>query len=484
LLWSGTGTITTVAGNGVYDYTGDGNYSTSASFRIITGVTLDAAGDIYISDFQGYCVRKVTNSNGIVTTVAGTGYSGLGTDGGEGKVATSAQVESPQGVAVDAAGNIYILEATKVRIVTKSNGIITTVAGNDIQGFSGDSGQAAAAKLLNPNTIALDATGNLYINDFGNRRFRVVTSDGVIRTFAGNGALGFNGDGQLAIQAQFQGRAIAVDATGKIFIADGLNHRIRMVTSIDQGIVSTVAGNGVRGYSGDNGKATLAQLDTPGGIAVDAFGNIYIADSNNHCIRMVTMSDGIITTVAGTCGSKGFSGDGGLPTSALLKYPASIAVDSSGRIYFSDRDNFRVRMFDSPLVPSSSPTAPPSFIPSPSPSMPPTAPPSSSPSSAPSVTPTAPPSSSPSSAPSVTPTAPPSSSPSSAPSVTPTAPPSSTASPTASPTMFQTAACNTKSPVFTPAEPSRKPITKCTAKPSKKCQCKTRPGVDKEKENE
>jgi trimeric autotransporter adhesin len=460
-----------VAGDGAYDYRGDGELATSASFKVILGVAVDAAGDIYISDFQGHCVRKVTKSDGIVTTVAGTGFNGDGISG-DGQSATSVSVNNPSGVAVDAAGNIYIVENHRVRIVTKSDGVINGVAGTGVDGFLGDGGQATAAQLSYPSAIALDATMNIYINDFRNFRFRVVTrSDGKINTFAGYGVYGFDGDGYLATEAKFDGKGIAVDVIGNIYIADGVNNRIRMVTKSIGGIVSTVVGTGVSGYSGDGGKATLATLRFPTGIAVDALGNIYIADTNNHCIRMVTKLDGIITTVAGTCGVKGFSGDGFPATTALLNFPSSVAVDLTGSIIISDRGNGRVRMFDLPFAPSSSPTASPTSSPSSEPSVSPTALPSSSPSSEPSASPTASPSSSPSSEPSVSPTASPSSSPSSEPSL----------SRTASPTMLQTVPCKSKSPVLLTPSPSRKPTAKCTSRPSMPVKNKRKPNPRKDK---
>jgi trimeric autotransporter adhesin len=256
------------------------------------------------------------------------GYSG---DGG---LATLAVLYGPSGVAVDASGNIYIADSGnhRIRLVTKSTGIITTVVGTGSYGYSGDGGLATSAALFYPYGVAVDASGNIYITDYIYHRIRLVTkSTGIITAMAGNETVGYSGDGGQATSATFiSPNGVAVDASGNIYIADTYNHRIRLVTT-STGIITTVAGNGTRGYIGDGGLATSATFISPYGVAVDASGNIYISDSGNHRIRLVTKSTGIITTMAGK-GSFGDSGDGGLATSAKLYYPYHVAVDASGNI--------------------------------------------------------------------------------------------------------------------------------------------------------
>jgi trimeric autotransporter adhesin len=246
------------------------------------------------------------------------------------------------------------------------------VAGSGSLGSSGDGGQATSASLNYPRGVAVDASGNIYIADTYNNRIRMVTkSTGIISTVAGDGTQEYKGDGGPATSAiLYYPASIAVDALGNIYIADSSNYRIRMVTK-STGIISTVAGSGSSGSSGDGGQATSATLNSPYGVAVDASGNIYIADSSNNRIRMVTKSTGIISTVAGS-GPYGYSGDGGQATSAVLKYPYGVAVDASGNIYIADSYNYRIRMFALPASPAAPPspsgivTSSPAYFPTPS----------------------------------------------------------------------------------------------------------------------
>jgi uncharacterized protein (TIGR03437 family) len=333
------GIITTVAGNGDGEYSGDNGPATSAQVSP-TGVAVDAAGNLYIADAGNDRIRKV--SNGIITTVAGNGISGYGGDNGP---ATSAQLDHPEGVAVDAVGNLYIADSSNLRIRKVSNGIITTVAGNgddydsgngDYE-YSGDNGPATSAQLHHPEGVVVDAAGNLYIADSWNGRIRKV-SNGVITTVAGNGIYGYGGDNGSAASAQLNDpQGVAVDAAGNLYIADTYNNRIRKVSN---GVIVTVAGTGTQGYSGDNGPAISAELGFPYGVAVDAAGNLYIADFGNNRIRKV--SNGVITTVAGN-GTYGYSGDNGPATSAQLNYPEGVAVDAAGNLYIADTSNNRIR---------------------------------------------------------------------------------------------------------------------------------------------
>jgi len=329
-----TYTIYTVAGSGAPGFGGDNGPATSAALLFPTGVSVDSAGNLYIADTLNSRIRKV--SEGVITTVAGSGPpQGFSGDNGP---ATSAQLFQPAGVAVDSAGNLYIADYYNNRIRKVSNGVITTVAGGggSFFEFSGDNGPATSAELLYPRGVAVDSAGNLYIADTGNNRVRKV-SNGVITTVAGGGSsLGDNGP---ATGAQlYDPSGVAVDPAGNLYIADAGNNRIRKVSN---GVITTVAGNGTQGFSGDNGPAASAQLYDPASVAVDSAGNLYIADVLNNRIRKV--SSWVITSIAGT-GTCGFSGENGPPTSAQLCAPGGVAVDSAGHVYIVDTDNNRIRV--------------------------------------------------------------------------------------------------------------------------------------------
>ena len=324
--------IYTLAGNGTAGLSGDNGPATGAELFQPLGVALDSAGNLYIADSDNMRIRKVS-STGVITTVAGNGTPGFSGDGGP---ATSTGLNYPSGVALDSAGSLYIADAGNNRIRKVSNGVITTVAGNGAQGFGGDGGPATGAQLFVPAGVAVDSAGSLYIADAGNNRIRKV-SNGVITTVAGNGAQGFGGDGGPATSAQlFVPAGVAVDSAGSLYIADAGNNRIRKVS---KGVITTVAGNGTLGFGGDGGPATNAQLYGPEGVAVDSAGNIYIADMDNNRIRKV--SNGVITTAAGN-GTQGFSGDNGPATSAELYRPEGIAVDATGNLYIADTWNNRI----------------------------------------------------------------------------------------------------------------------------------------------
>jgi uncharacterized protein (TIGR03437 family) len=329
------GVITTVAGNGTAGLGGDNGPATSAQLYSPEGVAVDSAGNLYIADANNHRTREV--SGGVITSVAGGGLSVLG----DPVPAASASLYSPAGVAADSAGNLYIADSGNSRIREVSGGVITTVAGSGAAldgGFSGDNGPATSAQVSNPAGVAVDAAGNLYIADSSNDRIRKV-SNGVLTTVVGTGTLGFAGDNGPATYAELSApNGVAVDPAGNLYIADTGNNRIRKVTN---GVITTVAGNGTAGLSGDNGPATNAQLNRPKGVAVDSAGNLYIADTYNSRVRKV--SNGVITTVAGS-GTEGFSGDNGPATSALLYWPNGVAVDSAGNLYIADTYNSRVRV--------------------------------------------------------------------------------------------------------------------------------------------
>jgi NHL repeat len=331
------GSISTVAGTGSQGYSGDGGAATSAQLSDPIGVAVDKAGNFYIAEATNHRIRKV-DTNGIITTVAGNGSSGYSGDGG---AATSAQINWPYDVAVDGAGNLFIADSSNQRIrKVNTNGMITTVAGNGYWGYSGDGGAAFSAQLCYPRGVALDSGGNLFIADSLNYCVRKVDTMGIITTVAGNGSLGYSGDGGAATSAQLNVPfRVAVDTAGNLFIGERNNHRIRKVDT--NGIITTVAGNGSPGYSGDGGAATSAQLYHPKGVVVDTAGNLFIADRDNHRIRKVDAS-GIITTMAGN-GTSGYSGDGGSATSAQLSYPGGIATDTAGNLFISDTGNNCVR---------------------------------------------------------------------------------------------------------------------------------------------
>jgi sugar lactone lactonase YvrE len=324
-----TYTIDTFAGNGTSGYSGDNGPATSATLSP-GGIAVDSAGNLYIADNNR--IRKI--SNGVITTVAGNGTYGFSGDNGP---ATSAQLFNPQGIAVDSAGNLYIADTFNNRIRKVSGGVITTVAGNGTSGSRDENIPATTAQLNWPYGVAVDSAGNLYIaNTYNNRVCKV--SGGVITTVAGNGTHGFSGDNGPATAAQLSWPdGVAVDSAGNLYIADTDNNRIRKVSG---GVITTVAGNGTEGFSGDKGPATAAQLGWPYSVAVDAAGNLYIADTYNNHIRKV--SNGVITTVGGD-GTFGFGGDKGPATSAAVS-PSGIAVDSAGRVYIADTVNYRIRI--------------------------------------------------------------------------------------------------------------------------------------------
>jgi hypothetical protein len=334
------GTIITIAGNGIQGYVADGGQATATSLNNPLGVAVDAAGTLYIADRLNHRVRMV-DAAGVIATVAGNGSSGFAGDAGP---ATAASLNRPWGVALGAAANLYIVETNLNRIRNVDTGAtITTVAGNGLSGFAGDGGNATAARLSSPFGAAADAAGNLYIADTQNQRIRKVDTGGTITTVAGTGFSGFSGDGGPATAARLSNpNSVAIDAAGNLYIADGINRRIRKVDA--GGTITTVAGNGTSGFAGDGGAATAASLSTPTGVALDLAGNLYFADSANRRIRKVD-TGGTITTVAGN-GLLGFAGDGGPATAASVGDPRGVAVDTAGNLYIADGDSHRIRKVD------------------------------------------------------------------------------------------------------------------------------------------
>ncbi len=329
--------ISTAAGTGTAGFSGDNGLAVAAQLNYPYGVVVGFTGALYISEWGNHRVRKIT-ADGKISTVAGTGTKGFSGDCGP---AVSAQLNVPRGVAVDSVGAVYIADSDnhRVRKVT-ADGKICTVAGTGTKGFSGDGGPATAARLDGPFGVAVDSTGTLYIAEHNNHRVRKITPDGKISTVVGTGTAGSDGDGGPAVSAQLNfPRGVEVGRAGDLYIADTRNHRIRKITP--DGKISTVAGTGTKGFSGDGGPATAAQLDRPFEVAVDSTGTLYIAEYDNHRVRRIT-ADGKISTVAGT-GTKGFSGDGGPAASAQMNNPTGVAVDRANTLYIADHSNHRVR---------------------------------------------------------------------------------------------------------------------------------------------
>ena len=341
-------TITTVAGTGTactVQPCGDTGLATLAQLSSPGDVAVNAAGNfLWIADVSNHRIRRVDVGTGTITTVAGTGTACTVQPCGDTGLATLAQLSGPRSVAVDAAGNLWIADQNnhRIRRVDVGTGNITTVAGTGTAGFSGDIGLADAAQLSSPRGVAVDAAGNLWIADFGNHRIRKVDTAGIITTVAGTGAAAFSGDAGQADAAELSSPGgVAVDTAGNLWIADLGNHRIRKVDAAT-GTITTVAGTGGFGFNGDNIAATAAQLFNPSGVAVNAAGDLWIADLSNDRIRKVDAATGTITTVAGT-GVSGSLGDNGPATFAQLFNPAGVAVNAAGDLWIADLSNNRIR---------------------------------------------------------------------------------------------------------------------------------------------
>ena len=344
--------IYTVAGTGLVGYTGDGGPATQAQIHAPYAMVKDASGNLYFSDQGNHMVRKVAAGTGIISVVAGNGYSGYTGDGGQ---ASSAELSYPTGLALDKLGNLFIADggAATVREVNLSSGIITTYAGNPNATSPGDGGPATAAALGYINAIAMDASQNLYIASYSTIR-QVNSGTGIITTIAGNGLYGYGGDGGPASNAQFyEIYGLAFDAAGNLYVADTANNIIRKIAAVNSlistsSIVTTVAGtpprNGAQssGYSGDGGPATSAKLNDPVAVALDSSGDLFISDSNNNVIREVTASNGLINSVAGNGICDTLGGDGTAATAASLCYPLGITVDGSGNLFVADQTD-RIR---------------------------------------------------------------------------------------------------------------------------------------------
>jgi sugar lactone lactonase YvrE len=331
-----TGTISTIVGTGVATSTGDGGPATVATVNAPFGVAYDLAGNLYVGEFNGHRVRKVSPS-GVITAFAGTGVQSSTGDGGP---ATSATIDTPWSLATDFAGNVYIADsnANKIRKVSPS-GIITTFAGTGVQGDTGDDGPATAAQIHNPKGLAIDAQGRVLFTD-GLNRIRRIGTDGIINTIAGT-SNGFSGDGGPATAAKFQSPSfLAFDRNQNLLVSDTGNYRIRRIDHAT-GVVSTIAGNGTFADTGDGGPATSAALNVAYGLAVDGANNVFLSEESGNRVRRISAS-GTITAMAGT-GVLGFGGDGGPATAAQLSHSYGLAIDPFGNLAIADGSNSRIR---------------------------------------------------------------------------------------------------------------------------------------------
>jgi sugar lactone lactonase YvrE/Tfp pilus assembly protein PilX len=335
------GGISTYAGTGASGSSGDGGAATLATMSGPGGISIAVNGDLYIADTANNCIRKVSAATGIITTVAGDGSAGFSGDGG---LATAAGIKTPEDIFVAANGDLYLADTghNRIRKVVAATGIISTVAGVGSPGSSGDGGAATLAKLTSPDGIIVAANGDFYFDDRANHRVRKVTAaTGIITAFAGTGTAGYSGDGGAATLARLSSpEGIALASNGDVYIADALNHVVRKVT-VATGIITTYAGTGTAGSTGDGGAATSARLNGPKAVRLNAAGDLYIADTANNKIRLVTAA-GIITTIVGT-GTAGSAGDGGSPTAAQLNLPGGIAVSTTGVYYIADSSNNKIR---------------------------------------------------------------------------------------------------------------------------------------------
>ncbi|RYE20786.1 MAG: hypothetical protein EOP51_17095, partial [Sphingobacteriales bacterium] len=340
-----TAKIFTIAGNGINAFAGDGGAAKSASLANPYAMAKDSKGNIYLATADSR-IRRIDAATGIITTVAGTGVAGFSGDGG---LAKNAQLNIPRGaltgIAVDATGNVYIADTfnQRIRKITVTTGIITTLIGNGTPGFSGDLGLAANSFIADPEGIAVDAAGNIYFTDqYGSLVRKIAVGTNKVTTVAGRGPLdGYqNNMPATDVLLGFVER-ITLDKSGNLYIADSGYGVIRKVTT-STGILTNIGGNFNNGYNGDGGLATSASLASFMGLAVDDKLNIYIADQSNNAVRRIDGVTKIITTVAGT-GLQGYSGDNGPANLASMFYPSDVSLDKNGDLYILDYANNVVR---------------------------------------------------------------------------------------------------------------------------------------------
>ena len=338
--------IYTYAGTGFSGFNGNGEQATAALLAYPTDIAFDASGNSYIADNQNQVIRKVS-ATGIISTFAGGGFSYPS----NGVAATSVILYSPTSVKVDNAGNVYVVDQEFAQVFKiNSSGILTIFAGNGTTGFSGDGGPAVSATFYYPRGLAVDATGDVYVSDVENNRVRMINTSGIISTVAGNGSFGMPVSGVPATNAPLgYPVAIAIDGSGNLYIAESENGMVQKVNPA--GIIWNFAGTGFTSFSGDGGPATAASLYSPEGLGVDLGGNVYISDMENSRVRVVN-HNGIINTVAGN-GIPTYAGDGGLAINASLAEPMGIGFDNIGNCYVVDNSSSNVRMFQSVIGPGS-----------------------------------------------------------------------------------------------------------------------------------
>ncbi len=326
-------TMVTYAGNGTPGSSGDGGQATAAQLNQPSGVWLDNAANVFVGDTANHRIRKVT-FDGVISTVAGTGSPGFSGDGGP---ATAAQLNGPTGVVTSSTGTMYIADTLNNRVRKVEAGVITTVAGTGAPGMSGDGKAAVNAKLSRPTGLALSATGSLYIADTGNHVVRELKPTGTITTFAGTGMPGFSGNTGSATKAKLKAPTGLATKGKTVLIADTGNSQVRQVSG---GTINAFAGTGTSGFSGDGGQATSAQIAGPTGVAYDPLGNVYIVDAGNYRLRQVTGS-GKISTFAGN-GTAGDSGDNGPCELAQIQALGGVSADAEN-VFFGDTGNHKVK---------------------------------------------------------------------------------------------------------------------------------------------
>ena len=335
------GIITTVVGTGERGYAGDGGPAAAALLSEPFMCAFDAAGNLYVAEAMNHCVRRVDAGTGVITTIAGTGEEGYSGDGGP---ATEATFSQPYSLQVTPIGDLYVVDRLNyaIRKVAAATGLITTVAGTGESGYGGDGGPGAQAQMREPNDCALDGRGGLLIADVQDQRIRRLDlTSGIITTFAGNGEKERAGDGRPAVEASILGaRAVCTDRRGNTYICEREGNGVRLVNG--NRIMSTLAGTGERGYTGDGGPALTATWGAPKAIRCDHSGNLLVVDTENHAIRRIGAVTRVVTTVAG--GRLGGEGDGGPATEAAMDRPHGCDVDSRGNIFIADSNNHRVRV--------------------------------------------------------------------------------------------------------------------------------------------
>jgi len=335
------GIIQTVVGTGEGGYSGDGGPASLAMIGEAYGVAFDAEENLFISDGRTHTVRRIDRNTCVITTVAGTGVEGYTGDGGP---AINATLNNLYSLCVDVNGDIYIVDRMNaaIRKFDGTSGIITTVAGTGVPGYGGDGGPGVLAQLREPNDCFLDGNGGLLIADIQDQRIRRLDLEtGIINTFAGDGEKRRSGNGSRATEASVMGpRAVCMDSRGNTYICEREGNGVRRVDA--DGIMSTFAGTGERGYSGDGGPAIEATWGAPKAIRCDNQDNVIVVDTENNAVRCIDAITGIVTTIAG--GRQGGAGDGGRAIDASLDRPHGCGIDGKGNLYIGDGTNHRVRM--------------------------------------------------------------------------------------------------------------------------------------------